>query len=154
LKDLSKYKVLVLAGQECLSDEKLDLIRNLSKRSGLVATGNTSLYTEWRQRKKDFGLNDLFQFPAPEGGIRRQFADIPFTQKQIGSGKVVYIPAVRLLSLNLLQSHDQPLLEASSQLKRTDRIWWTWASGNSLSLKIEAPQTVTMELIKKKITVL
>ncbi len=151
LKDLSKYKVLVLAGQECLSDEKLDLIRNFVKNGGgLVATGNTSLYTEWRQRKKDFGLNDLFQFPAPEGGIRRQFADIPFTQKQVGSGKVVYIPAVR------------PAIPKPPAEAMTSRYWKlpvnskeliesvTWASGNSLSLKIEAPQTVTMELIKKE----
>jgi len=150
LKNLSKYKVLVLADQECLNDEKLDLIRNFVKNGGgLVATGNTSLYTEWRQRKKDFGLNDLFQFPAPEGGIRRQFTDIKFTQKQTGSGKVVYIPAV------------QPSISKPPAAAMTSRYWKLpvnsreltesvkWASGNSLSLKIEAPRNVTIELIKK-----
>jgi hypothetical protein len=150
LKDLSKYKVLVLADQECLSDEKLDLIRNFVKKGGgLVATGNTSLYTEWRQRKKDFGLNDLFQFPIPEGGIRRQFADIKFTQRQSDKGRVVYIPVV------------QPSVPKPPAAAMTSRYWKLpvntkaliesvkWASGNNLSVNIEAPLTVTMELIQK-----
>ena len=150
LKDLSKYKVLVLADQECLSDEKLDLIRNFVKQGGgLIATGNTSLYTEWRQRKKDFGLNDLLQFPAPEGGIRNQFADIKFTQRQADKGRVVYIPVV------------QPSVPKPTAAAMTSRFWKLpvnskeliecvkWASGNNLSLSIQAPLTVTMELIQK-----
>ncbi len=40
LKDLSKYKVLVLADQECLSEEKLDLIRKfVNQGGGLVGHG-------------------------------------------------------------------------------------------------------------------
>ncbi len=150
LNDLSKYKVLVLADQECLTEEQLDLIRNFVKNGGgLVATGNTSLYTEWRQRKKDFGLNDLFQFPEPEGGIRRHFSDIKLTQKQTGLGKVVYIPAVRAA------------IPKTSAVAMTSRYWKLpvntkeliesvkWASGNHLTLLMEAPQNVTMELMKK-----
>ncbi len=51
LKDLSKYSVLVLADQESLSDEQTSLIRDYVNRGGgLVATGNTSLFTEWRRQ--------------------------------------------------------------------------------------------------------
>ena len=150
LKDLSKYKVLVLADQECLSDEKLELVRNFVRQGGgLVATGNTSLYTEWRQRKKDFGLNDLYQFDAPEGGIRRQFSDIKYTQRQVDKGRVVYIPGV------------QPSIPKPPAAAMTSRFWKLpvnmkeliesvkWASGNNLSLNIEAPLTTTAELIAK-----
>jgi hypothetical protein len=61
LKDIAKYRVLVLANQESLSDEQLDIIRNYVKNGGaLIATDNSSLYTEWRRQRPDFGLTDLF----------------------------------------------------------------------------------------------
>jgi hypothetical protein len=151
LKNLSKYKVLVLADQECLSDEKLDLIRGfVNQGGGLVATGNTSLYTEWRQRKRDFGLNDLFQVKAPEGRRGRVLADATVTQKQVGKGRVVYIPEI------------QPSIPKPPAAAMTSQYWKLpvnlkeligsvqWASGNNLSLNVEAPLTVTMELIQKE----
>ena len=151
LKDLSRYKVLVLADQECLSDEKLDLIRNfVNQGGGLVATENTSLYTEWRQKKRDFGLNDLFHVKAPEGRRNKILADDPATKTQVGKGRVVYIPGVK------------PSIPKPSAVAMTCKYWKLpvnckeliesvkWASGDSLSLGIEAPQTVTMELTQKK----
>ncbi len=66
LRDLSKYRVLVLADQECLGDEQRELIRRFVQHGGgLVATEHSSLYTEWRERKRDFGLKDLLQVEAP-----------------------------------------------------------------------------------------
>jgi hypothetical protein len=155
LKDLSKYKVLVLADQECLSDEKLNLIRSfVNQGGGLVATGNTSLYTEWRQRKREFGLNDLFQLSFSEGSRRIQLADIPVTRRQVGKGRSIYIPEV------------QPSIQKSSSAiwaSRMSSMYWKlpvnskeliesvkWASGNNLSINVEAPLTVTMELIQKE----
>jgi hypothetical protein len=156
LKNLSRYKVLVLADQECLSDEKLDLIRGfVNQGGGLVATGNTSLYTEWRQRKRELGLNDLFQVTAPQRRVGRGrsmgrvLADATPTQRQVGKGRVVYIPGV------------QPSIPKPQAVAMTSRYWKLpvnckeliesvqWASGDNLSLKIEAPLTVTMELIQK-----
>ncbi|PYV26099.1 MAG: hypothetical protein DMG24_07815 [Acidobacteria bacterium] len=44
LKDLRKYRVLVLADQECLDDEKLGLIRKFVENGGsLVATEHSTL---------------------------------------------------------------------------------------------------------------
>jgi hypothetical protein len=159
LKNLSKYKVLVLADQECLSDEKLDLIRGfVNQGGGLVATGNTSLYTEWRQPKRELGLNDLFQITAPQGrrggrgarGGARVSANATVTQREVGKGRVVYISEVQ-------PSNPKP--RAAAMLSR----FWNlpvnckdliesvkWASGNNLSLNIQAPLTVTMELIQKE----
>ena len=154
LKELSKYKVLVLADQECLSDEKLDLIRNFVNRGGgLVATEHTSLYTEWRQRKKEFGLNDLLQVAAPEWHGTRVPEDIltiPVQKRETGNGRVVYIPEVI------------PSVPKPPAVAMTSRYWklpvnWKelvesvrWASGNDLSVNIEAPLTVTMELTQKE----
>jgi hypothetical protein len=151
LKNLSKYKVLVLADQECLSDEKLDLIRNfVNQGGGLVATENTSLYTEWRQRKSDFGLNDLFQIKVPQKRGRRALTDIPASQNQAGKGRIVYIPGI------------QPSVPKPSGVAMTCKYWKLpvnsndlvksvlWASDNKLSVNIKAPLTVTMELTQKK----
>lgn len=151
LKDLSKYKVLVLANQECLSDEKLDLIRNfVNKGGGLVATENTSLYTEWRQKKNNFGLSDLFQVAAPQGRKSSALPEVPVTRNQVGKGRVVYIPAIK------------PSVPKPTAVAMTCQYWklpinWEeligsveWASGNNLSLNVKAPLTVTMELTQKK----
>jgi hypothetical protein len=154
LKDLSKYKVLVLPDQECLSDEKLDLIRSFVNRGGgLVATEHTSLYTEWRQRKREFGLNDLFQLTAPVWHGTRSPEDIlsiPVQKKQVGKGRVVYIPEVK------------PAIPKPTTLAMTSQYWKLpvnlkeliesvqWVAGNSLSVNIEAPLTVTMELTQKE----
>jgi hypothetical protein len=154
LKDLSKYKVLVLADQECLSDEKLDLIRNfVNKGGGLVATEHTSLYTEWRQRKREFGLNDLLQVTAPEWHGTRVPEDIlimPVLRREVGKGRVVYIPEVI------------PSVPKPPTVAMTSRYWklpvnWKelvesvrWASYDNLSVNIQAPLTVTMELNLKE----
>ena len=153
LKDLSKYKVLVLADQECLSDEKLDLIRAFVNRGGgLVATEHTSLYTEWRQRKSGFGLDDLFLIKAPEWqrSSREHILNIPIKKNNIGKGRVVYIPGV------------QPSIPKPPAVAMSSRYWklpvnWKeliesvqWASVNNLSVSVEAPLTVTMELTQKE----
>jgi glycosyl hydrolase family 42 (putative beta-galactosidase) len=154
LKDLSKYKVLVLADQECLSDGKLDLIRSfVNQGGGLVATENTSLYTEWRQRKSDFGLKYLFQVKAPEWqgrNSKEHILEIPIKKNNIGKGRVVYIPGI------------QPSIPKPPGVAMTSQYWklpvnWKelietvqWASVNNLSLSIEAPITVTMELTHKE----
>ncbi len=157
LKDLSKYKVLVLADQECLTDNNMELIRQFVRNGGgVVATEHTSLYSEWRQRKVDFGLKDLFKTHAPEwiGGRvpAEKVLNIPVLRNQIGTGRVVYIPEVK------------PAIEKPPAGPMYNRYWklplnWKelaasvkWAAGNDLSADINAPQTVTMELYKQETT--
>jgi hypothetical protein len=99
LKELSKYRVLVLPDQECLSEEQMGLIRQyLEKGGGVIATEHTSLYTEWRERRRDFGLKDLFRVSAPGWrGARRaeSLIDSPATRNQVGTGRVVYLAEVK-----------------------------------------------------------
>jgi hypothetical protein len=155
LKDLSKYKVLILADQECLNENKMDLIRAFVKNGGgLVATEHTSLYTEWHERRRDFGLNDLFEIAAPVWHNSRTIPDdvlnIAIQKHTFGKGKVIYIPEVK------------PAILKPATMPMTGQYWklplnWnelvesvTEASASNLSVNVEGPLTVTMELTEKE----
>jgi hypothetical protein len=151
VKDLSKYRVLVLAGQECLSDEQLRLIREfVNRRGGLVATEDSSLYTEWRLRRQEFGLKDLLQVDAPRGRGGQSAPEGAPRRNQVGPGRVVYVPSVR------------PAVARPRATPMTSRFWklpvnWqellsavSWAAKDDLSLVVKAPITVTAELQEQK----
>jgi hypothetical protein len=148
LNDLAKYRALVLADQECLADEHMDLIRRfVLQGGGLVATEQTSLFTPWRLRRPDFGLKDLFQVKAPHGGGRRgteRELEIPPVQNRIGQGRVSYIPTVK------------PAIPKPPAVRMTFQYWklplnWEdlieqvrWAAGGKFSLEVDAPETLAV----------
>jgi len=159
LKDLSKWKVLVLANQESLSDEQLDLIREYVKNGGgLVATENTSLYNEWRRMRPDYGLADLFGVSYVQRQRRFPRAEAEFTvppkKRMYGKGRVVYIPKIIPASEPQLTRFGYPFI--SSRYWKLPINWHElveaveWASGNNLSIKVTAPLTVTIELLQQK----
>ncbi len=154
LKNLERYKVLVLADQECLTDEQQERIRDfVRKGGGLIATEHTSLYTSWHQRKDNFGLYDLFGVQAPEWHNRSTPETVLAVKEQrraVGKGRVCYLPEV-------IPSQPKPAMAAmSGKLFRLAKNHQQliaavqWASGNDLSLQVEAPETVTMELVKQE----
>ena len=58
---VDQFKLLILADAAALSNAQCDAIREYVKRGGsLLATYETSLYDECGQRRKDFGLADVF----------------------------------------------------------------------------------------------
>jgi hypothetical protein len=150
LKNLSKYRVLALADQECLSDEQLGLMRKyVEQGGGLVATEHTSLLTEWRRRRSDFGLKDLFQVPAPDWPgqyVPEKVVEVGTVQHEVGRGRVAYIAEVK------------PAIEKPLAVAMTQEYWklpenWEglvdavrWAAGGRMTLEVEAPLTVTAEL--------
>ncbi len=153
LKDLSKYRVLVLADQECMDEDKLELIRNfVHNGGGLVATEQTSLYTEWRLRRPDFGLKELFGVTAPPWNRQaiEKTVDGGMTRKQFGAGRVAYIPEVK------------PAIAKPRAVWMTSQYWklpvnWQelieavrWAGGDQLSLEVKAPLTVVTEVTEQK----
>lgn len=57
LSGLSKYRALVLPAQECLSDAQIAVIRKFVEGGGgLVQTGETAAYDQWRRRRAKPGL--------------------------------------------------------------------------------------------------
>ncbi|HEY3841270.1 MAG TPA: beta-galactosidase trimerization domain-containing protein [Bryobacteraceae bacterium] len=66
LADLSRYKALILPDQESLDDAQMDRIRRyVESGGGLVATEQSSLYDNWRRRRTNYGLHDVFGVNAP-----------------------------------------------------------------------------------------
>jgi hypothetical protein len=155
LKDISGYCVLVLADQECLSDSEMEWIReSVTNGLGLVATGMTSLYTPERKLRRDFGLGGLFKprtLPVREGEpVTEILRPGPPIRNRVAKGRVVYIPEVKP---SIPRPPDEPM---------TSRYWklpvnWAelidsvkWAAGRDLSLEVQAPLTVTAELLHQK----
>jgi hypothetical protein len=149
LKNLSRYKALILANQESLPDEQIDLIRNFVKGGGaLIATENTSLYNEWRRRRSDYGLADVLQ-------VHRTSADLNWQEKRTmyGNSRVVYIPEI---------FPTPPVPNPGEYF--TSRYWklaqnWqqlisavNWACKDDLSIMVNSPLTVVMNLVEQKAT--
>lgn len=155
LKNLSKYRVLALADQECLGEDQMDLIRKyVEQGGGLVATEQSSLYTTRRLRRPDFGLKDLFNVSAPPWrgpGIEDQNMEMAPAQNRVGRGRAIYVAAVK------------PAIEKPAAAAMTREYWklplnWEelidavkWAAGGRLSLEVEAPatQAVVAELMER-----
>jgi hypothetical protein len=58
---LAPYPVVVLANSTCLSDAQCDALGAYVRGGGtLLATGESSLYDEWGNRRENFGLAELF----------------------------------------------------------------------------------------------
>lgn len=146
LANLKRYRVLVLADQDALSDAQISAIRRfVQEGGGLVATGNTSLLNAWRLRRNRFGLAELFGiYQPPDAGV----PDTPI-RRAFGKGRVVYIPRIvpaispppAMMSYDIgnqywaLPKNDAALLDAV-----------VWAADGDFSVTIHAPLSVTMEL--------
>jgi hypothetical protein len=65
-RDASKLKVLVLPNIAAMSDKQVTAVRRFVQKGGsLIATGETSLYNEWGEKRKDFALADIFGANVP-----------------------------------------------------------------------------------------
>jgi hypothetical protein len=147
LSELSRYKVLVLANQDALSDEQAERIRAFVKAGGgLVATANSSLLTSWRLRRDRFALADLFGVDGPDGvsGVLR---------REFGRGRVVYLPRIvpaiapPAAQMNYNFSFDYWKLPLNhAELAEAVR----WAARDGLSAEVSAPGSVAMELTRQR----
>jgi hypothetical protein len=106
LTNLSRYRVVVLADQDSLTSKADGQLRDyVAQGGGLIATGETSLYTEWRRRYNDFALADVFhvhvdgsKFSFGSGGVAPRtslLTAVPdYQESSFGKGRVVYLRAV------------------------------------------------------------
>jgi hypothetical protein len=100
LKDLSKYKALILPNCECLSDAQISLLRGyVEGGGGLVVIGQTGLYDEWRRVRVTPGLGGMIgsqESPKEyqqEADASTQPAGTA-TRMKFGRGRVGYLPAI------------------------------------------------------------
>jgi hypothetical protein len=154
LKDLSKYRVLVLADQECIDEKQCDLIRLFVQGGGgVVATEFTSLFTNRHVRRPDFQLADLFKVKAPEFvlWVDDQPLAISPVRNQVGPGRVIYVaevkPAIVKPSGKPMTSEYWKLPVNRDELVDAVR----WASSGRLTLEVHgAPLTVTVNLLRQR----
>jgi hypothetical protein len=174
LRDLSRYRALILADQECLTEAQMALIRQyVEDGGGLLATERTSLYDQWRRRRSNFGLSETFGVNAPKYAEELYtFRPMPATRGQagasptsivrppanpspagaaaspvrrsVGHGRSVYLPFV------------MPAIEKPSGMAMTSQYWkrpvnWQeilnevkWAA-NGFSLEVKGPATLVAE---------
>jgi Hypothetical glycosyl hydrolase 6/Beta-galactosidase trimerisation domain/TAT (twin-arginine translocation) pathway signal sequence len=86
---LNRFKTLILPNIAALSDEQCRQLTAFVERGGsLVATYETSLYTEWGARRNDFGLAKLFgasfreRAPGPMRNAYLRLEDDPRTSRR------------------------------------------------------------------------
>jgi hypothetical protein len=158
LEELSKYKVLVLANTESMSDEEIALVKEfVHQGGGLVATGSASLYNEWRRPRPLFGLADVLGLSEEDSTktySAYRIADavatyvgaegVTRTMKVFGRGRAVYLPRVvpsysgNQVKMNLPQNWAE-LVEAAR-----------WAARDDLTIAVHAPLSVVMNLYRKR----
>ncbi len=147
LRDLARYKVLLLADQDALSDEEAAAIRGfVESGGGLVATGSTSLLTNWRLERRKPALADVL-------GVDLPLEQGPPVRRQFGRGRVVYIPrivpAIEPPEPGIVYnfSHKHWKLPVN-HAELADAV--RWAAQGELSAVVRAPQHVAIELTRQK----
>lgn len=153
LKALSKYRVLIVADQECLSEDECDSIRQfVESGGGLVATEFTSLFTLRHRRRRNYMLADLFKVPAPPYvmWVEDKPLSIPPARNRVGRGRVVYVSEVK------------PAIPKPPGVAMTSQYWKlpvntdelieavAWAADDNLMLEVKAPKTVTANLLRQR----
>ena len=145
----------MLADQECIDEKQCDLIRHFVQGGGgVVATEFSSLFTGRHVRRQDFELADLFQVKAPEFvlWVEDKPLSIDPVRHQVGHGRVVYIaevkPAIAKPPAKAMTSEYWKLPVNWRELIEAVR----WAGGGKLMLEVQAPNTVTTNLLRQRST--
>jgi hypothetical protein len=149
LRNLAKYKVLILPNSECLSDEQLSLIRRyVDEGGGLIVTEQTGLYDEWRRTRTEPGLRGLVDGQSVGSDYQERVKSKAvtagaITRKQIGPGRVAYVPA---LPFDGVQPPPQPYFEITNIFWKRPKNWKAlvetirWAAGDQLPLTLDGPE--------------
>jgi Hypothetical glycosyl hydrolase 6 len=90
-RDAANFSTLVLPNLAAMSDDQVTAVRRFVKQGGgLIATGQTSLFDEWGDRREDFALADLFgahsvksQSNTPDTALRRRAGETLHTYLRI-----------------------------------------------------------------------
>jgi hypothetical protein len=153
--ELAKYKTLILPYVPLMSDAQIKIISEFVQNGGgLVVMGLSSLKDENGLPRRNIGLSDLL-------GFNLQNAPVIVTRKEIGKGRVVFIP-MNPIPVGRGDTENTPLPDDHmmyGQGKFPDGIKDAfaalaeaveWAADNKLSGKLLAPYTVEMTTMEQK----
>ncbi|HET9100049.1 MAG TPA: hypothetical protein VFN62_06630 [Acidobacteriaceae bacterium] len=151
-------KVLVLPDSECLSDEQLATIRRFVAAGGsLIATEQAGLYDQWRRLRVSPGLQGLVDNQPAAAPYQEEVKASPIlagvpTRKEVGRGRVVYIPGLEF---------DGPMPPAEPYFNIGPAFWkrpknWQqlvdaveWASRGNVPLRVDGPDFVAANLVEQ-----
>ena len=151
------YGVVVLAGQECISDAQVATLLTYVRGGGtLVLAGNTGQYNQWREVRRSNALLSPSDQRSP---------GTPMPARSEGKGKVVFIPeVVRADKTTRAMGADEdpePGATAAKGVhmnppqwvlpKNAEKIYQAVIAGleNGPSLTADAPLTTVMEMQKR-----
>ena len=158
LADLAPYRVLILPDSECMSDGQIDAVKKfVAAGGGLVVIGRAGLYDHWRRLRVNPGLAGLVDSQPRardyEEQVVRSEAAGAVSRKEIGGGRVVYLPALQF---------NGRLPELGNYFKIDSRFWklpknWrelvegvAWASKDSLPIEVAGPEHLIANLVAQE----
>ncbi len=166
LSNLARYKVLILPNTECLSDHQIALLRTFVSGGGsLVVIGQSGLYDEWRRVRVIPGLKDLIDYQVTATGYQETVQASAAsagtsTRKQLGPGRVAYLPSVQF---------DGPLPPPRQDFAILNEFWklpknWKelidlvqWAAEERIPISVEGPTgtvaNCTVQISKRRMYV-
>jgi hypothetical protein len=102
LTNLDRYKAVILAGQECVSDAQVKELLDYVRRGGtLVITDNTGQYNDWREERHKNPF-----LPA----------------RSEGRGRIVYIPQIKPADVSLAKTVDTQDAEPGAVTQHSPRL--------------------------------
>jgi Beta-galactosidase/Beta-galactosidase trimerisation domain len=155
LPDLSNLKVLILPDSECLSDAHIAKIRSFVEGGGgLIATGQSGLYDEWRRLRVEPGLKDLADGQPSASAYEERVGALEIAsglpvRKLVGKGRVVYFPGIPF---------DGPLPQMEPYFTIDNRFWkrpanWEeliseirWAANAEMPAEVSGPEFLAANL--------
>lgn len=154
----SEYGVLVLPNSECLADDQIATIRRFVETGGgLVVTEQAGLYDEWRRLRATPGLRGLVDRQAPGVAYEERTEAAGSgsgvtSQKELGRGRVFYIPSLRF---------DGPMPPSEPYFSLGKAFWkrpanWrelldgvAWTSRDDLPLQVSGPDYLVANLVEQ-----
>lgn len=154
----STCKVLVLPDSECLSDEQLATIRRYVEGGGsLIATEESGLYDQWRRLRVSPGLQGLVDNQPAAAPYQEEVKAAPViagvpTRKEVGRGRVVYIPG---LEFDGPMPPSEPYFNIGPAFWKRPKNWQQlvdaveWASRGDVPLRVDGPDFLGANLVEQ-----
>jgi len=149
LKDLSRYRVLILADQTNMSDEQIKTVIDfVRKGGGLVATDMTGAGTAWGRMRVKPGFSDLFggrfEVQVSDGVLLAGRGVGLKGHVKFGAGRAVYLPEVGIPADMPTSLYSNPCPMPTNPDEILAAI--NWAASGRLPVRIKAPEGVVANL--------